>query len=321
MALVLLLARAALAGETGAKKVLSGKDMKSKLGVLYLIGNVESQGMLKLADTGKLPIFKVGLADLTFGDSRAVRVKKNNPKALLVIGMSGPEFKTRTDDPVEAAKKRWKDMEKELSSVSEENRKLIDFLEAWPNMWGPSSVEEAKWYVRYTECLAEKIASAGYRPVVATYGVGGIPADKKQWPILDAMIPALRAAKQCGGAWACHGYTLEYSKDYEVEKWYSLRYRQTYAYLREKFPEVADLPMILSEGGVDKQGDPDKDGWQARGSKEKYEDWLTWYDSEICKDPYVLGVTLFKIGSPDTWKSFDLEPVAGWLAEYLTKRG
>ena len=190
----------------------------------------------------------------------------------------------------------------------------IDFLEFVPNMWEPKTVEQAHWYCEFIRLLAPKIASLGLRPVVLTSGVGGLPVEPK---ILDAMVPALRVAKECGGAWACHGYTIKYTMDTEVESWYSLRYRRAYAYLQKNHPEVADLPMILTEGGVDKLGDPDKDGWQARGTAGQYKRWLIWYDNELMKDDYVLGVTLFKIGAPSIWKSFDLEPIAPGLLNYL----
>jgi hypothetical protein len=37
------------------------------------------------------------------------------------------------------------------------------------------------------------------------------------------------------------------------------------------------------------------------------------------KDDQVLGVTLFEIGAPTIWKSFELEPVVPWLREHWQK--
>jgi hypothetical protein len=130
------------------------------------------------------------------------------------------------------------------------------------------------------------------------------------------MVPGLRLAKHLGGAWGCHGYTLDYTKDPNHEYYYALRYRAAYNYFKEHHPELMDFPMVLLEGGVDLKGDPDKDGWLARGSLEKYVDWLDWYNEQLMQDDYVLGVTLFKIGAPSIWKSFELEPVVPWLFEH-----
>ena len=48
----------ALIRELPGRPCLSGKDMPSKLGVLYLMDSIESQGMYDLADSGLLPIVK-----------------------------------------------------------------------------------------------------------------------------------------------------------------------------------------------------------------------------------------------------------------------
>jgi hypothetical protein len=77
------------------------------------------------------------------------------------------------------------------------------------------------------------------------------------------------------------------------------------------------LPLILTEGGVDRDGNPQTSGWQARGDTARFEDWLTWFDGALAQDAYVLGVTLFESGDAGGWPSFDIEPVADWLAMRL----
>jgi hypothetical protein len=79
------------------------------------------------------------------------------------------------------------------------------------------------------------------------------------------------------------------------------------------------MPLILTEGGVDESGTPATSGWQARGTAADYERWLNWFDSQLQQDLYVMGCTLFEIGNPESWgwPSFDLEPIAGWMRNYL----
>jgi hypothetical protein len=311
---VFILLFSAVAGWAGDREVMSGKDMKSKLGLLYLDGGQPAQNLLPVVDGGKVPIMKIPVNDLSRPDSVAVRLKKANPKAIVVVGIGaqGSDMKAYRD-PDEVFAKWMKEKEGNLKTL-QANRGRVDFVSFMPNMWEPASVEEAVWYCRYVALAAPEIAEMGFRPIILQSGVGGLPIKPE---ILDAMLPAFRTAKRCGGAWACHGYTLDYTMDAGRESFTSLRYRRAYSYLRKAHPDVADLPMILMEGGVDKAGDPNKDGWQARGSQEKFTEWLGWFDSELMKDSQVLGVCLFKIGGADGWKSFDLDPVAPWLAGYL----
>jgi hypothetical protein len=244
-------------------------------------------------------------------------LKKANPKSIIVVGVGAQAKEMKIDrDPPQVYSKWATEKRGELQALIA-HRDKVDYLSFMPNMWEPRTQEQAEWYCRYIAHAAPQIAGMGFRPIVLQSGVGGLPIEPK---ILDAMAPAFRTAKKYGGAWACHAYTVEYTTDEHKESYYSLRYRRAYDYLRKAHPDVADLTMILMEGGVDKAGNPDKDGWQARGSKEKFIAWLNWLDEQLLKDEQVLGVCLFKIGDVDSWKSFDVDPVAPWLEQHLREK-
>jgi hypothetical protein len=282
--------------------------MPSKLGVLYLMDSVESQGMYDLADSGLLPIIKTGPETA----SRAWRTIQHTPDVIWVLS-GGGQLDWKKESPKAAADRRYPEIVKNFEKVPEAWRPRVDFLELTPCMWEPKSPEQGAWYSEYLVELLPRIAGLGPRPIVLNSGVGGLPVEGK---VLEPMVPGLRLAHHLGGAWGCHGYTIQYTMDENNESWYSLRYRRAYDWFSEHHPELMDLSMILLEGGVDDKGDPDKDGWLFRGSLDDYTDWLTWYDGELKKDDYVLGVTLFKIGAPTTWKSFELEPVVPWLLDH-----
>jgi hypothetical protein len=286
----------------------TGKGMPSKLGVLYLMGAIESQGMYDLADSGNLPIIKTGGVT----PDRAWRAIQHNPDIIWVCSAGAP-LNWKEETPKKGADRMEAAVREEFRRIPQPWQHRVDFIEMAPCMWEPTSPEQAVWYSEYLCELLPRVADLGPRPIVLNSGVGGLPIDGK---ILKPMAPGLRLAHHLGGAWGCHGYSNEYTMDEHTESWFSLRYRQAYNFFREHHPELMDFPMILLEGGIDKLGDPDKDGWMARGSLKKFTDWLTWYDDQLRRDDYVLGVTLFKIGAPSTWRSFELEPVVPWLLDH-----
>lgn len=298
----------------------------SKLSI-HLIGSY-TEGAKRII-AAKPRVIKVLDPQASAGMREAMRdYKRRHPRGLVVMRVweRTPDVRYRLeDDPVQSADDFWnRVLQPAVNALSASDRRLVDYLEG-PNecentpCWG--SVEEARWFGRFWERLAERIAQAGFRPCVGSIPVGNPPGSISEIRAkLEAFLPALRAAKRWNGAWSYHSYSIEYTTDVALEYWYSLRYRIFYEFLRERHPDLANLPMILTEGGIDRAGNPNNDGWRARGDAAKFQKWLLWYDSELKKDPYIIGVTLFQIGNPGGWWSFDVEPVAGWLADVIANR-
>jgi len=295
-----------------------GKVSDSKLGI-HLIGRY-TPGARKIVAAGPR-VIKV--LDLHGEMLKAIRdYKSRHPDGVVVVRIYTRLRYEREADPVEAARDYWlRGLRPALGRLSERDRKLIDYLEgpneceAYP-AW--ESVETARWFARFWVELARIMSRNGFKPCVGSIPVGNPPGTVGEIEAkLEAFLPALREAEKLRGAWSYHAYSLEYSTDPSKERWTSLRYRIFYEYLRRKHPELADLPMILTEGGIDRRGDPERDGWRARGDEARFERWLIWFDRELRKDDYVLGCALFQIGDPAGWRSFDLEPIADWLAAYL----
>ena len=208
-----------------------------------------------------------------------------------------------------------------MNALSASDRALIDYLEG-PNEGDSTptwqSLQSAQWFTGFWTNLSPLIAAAGFKPCIGSIAVGNPPGTPSQIQSnISTFVPALRQAKSLGGAWSYHAYTINYTTDTGVEYYYSLRYRQFYSQFASQYPDLADMPLILTEGGVDQSGTPSTSGWQARGTAADYERWLNWFDHQLAQDPYVLGCTLFELGNPAGWSSFDLEPVAGWLGNYL----
>lgn len=248
--------------------------------------------------------------------------KQRYPQGRVVLRIYTQKSYARDAGPEASATDYWQTaLWPPLQRLSQEDRALIDTLEgpneceAYP-AW--ESAETAGWYARFWVRLAALMAEAGFRPCVGSIPVGNPPGEPAEIAAkIAAFVPALQAALRLGGCWSYHAYTLRYSTDEGVERWYSLRYRMLHDMMVQRAPELADLPLLLTEAGVDQGGNPQTDGWQARGTAAQVEAWLQWFDARLREDPYVIAATLFQSGDTSGWPSFDTEPINGWLAEHL----
>src|SRR5439155_2035220 len=263
------------------------------------------------------------ILDLGSGMLQAARAyKAGTTNGKIVLRIYTPKSYPITDDPAADATNFWTTvLQPPLNALSASDRALIDYLEG-PNEGDSTptwqSLQSAQWFTGFWTNLSPLIAAAGFKPCIGSIAVGNPPGTPSQIQnYISTFVPALRQAKSLGGAWSYHAYTINYTTDTGVENFYSLRYRQFYSQFLSQYPDLADMPLILTEGGVDQSGTPATSGWQARGTGSDYERWLNWFDHQLAQDSYVLGCTLFEIGNPGGWSSFDLEPIAGWLGNYL----
>jgi len=294
-----------------------GKPFTSKIGI-HLIGSYTA-GVKKIV-AARCPVIKI--LDIHQPMLDAARdYKAANPKGIVVLRVFTPIQHEATQDPEERAKLYWEQVVKpSITRLTPEQKKLIDYVEG-PNecelpCW--RSVSDAEWIVKFYEALVPMMVESGLKPCIGNIPVGNPPGPPEEVEAkIRAFIPALRLAKKVGGCWSYHSYTLKYTKDPGIEIHYSLRYRRFYKTFAKYAPDLKNMPIILTEGGVDSDGSyPGVSGWK-RDTAEKFQDWLKWFDSEMKKDRYVKGITLFEIGDPAVWDSFDLEPMADWLAGYL----
>ena len=171
--------------------------------------------------------------------------------------------------------------------------------------------EKMKWNGLFWLRLTELNQSLGLKTCI-----GSIPVGNSAGEDFSYIIEELRQMKNMGAALCYHSYTFHYSTDINEEIYLSLRYRQYYSYFSQNAPDLLSMPLIISEGGVAENGDPYA-GYLKSNKIEEYKSWLTWFDQEIRKDNYVIGVTLFQIGNDSDWGYFNLEPIADWLSNYI----
>jgi hypothetical protein len=304
----------------GAPAQAKEKPFVSKIGIHLLVKYTDGAKKIIQANC---PIIKI--LDCHPDMMAALRdYKTAHPKGIVVLRIYTNNRYDITADPAASAKDYWDTrLWPQLSQLTEQQKKWIDYLEG-PNeydtcpAWG--TVADVEWFCKFWLALAPIMYEHGFKPCLASISVGNPSGPPEEVEAkIKAFIPALRLAKKLGGSWSYHPYTIKYTKDPSVEIHYSLRYRRFYDILAKHAPDLKDLPIVFTEGGVDSDGTHgNKPGWK-RDTPEKFKDWLAWFDSEIKKDSYVKGCTLFQIGHPEGWDSFDLEPLADWLAGYLGK--
>jgi hypothetical protein len=285
--------------------------------------------------------YTVGSSNIVYGKPRVLKVlgldsgwpggmieamrdyRLKVPQGEIVARIYSPREYSLAEDATVAAGHFWTNiLEKSLNYLSASDRGLIDYLEGpnegqTPTLGYPFSapLEASRWINQFWTNLTPRIVAGGFKPCIGSIAVGNPGGDPHAH--LGAFVPALRQAKAAGGAWSYHSYTIQYTTDLAVEFWYSLRYRQFYDFFAAHFPDLSAMPLILTEGGVDETGNPNTSGWRARGSAADYQRWLNWFDQQLQQDAYVMGCTLFQNGDPGGWWSFELEPIAPWMRDYL----
>jgi hypothetical protein len=222
---------------------------------------------------------------------------------------------------------------------------FVDYWEGW-NEFVPVNAERMQWFATFEATRACTMQAHGFRAAV-----GGFSTGVPEYDLMAGFLPAIEAAKRCGGIFHLHEYdspTFDCKAAVNVPNIIpgapalsvpagplALRYRFWYeGYFKPR--GLGDVPLIISELGIDGiLPSPACDDSGGGGWKDYQEWWirrgfgtdgprgyvkaLEWYDAEMRRDPYVLGAALFATGALDTgspWHKFDLHDVLLPLAIY-----
>jgi hypothetical protein len=226
----------------------------------------------------------------------------------------------------------------------------VDVWEGW-NEFVPVDRERMAWYARFEARRACQMQALGFRAAVGGFSVG-VP----EYDQMADFMPALEAAYRCDGIFTLHEYNSP-TMDCGVTSgragiipgapnlgsvelgYHTLRYRFWYeGYLKPR--GLGTLPLVISEAGVEGRptpggpcDDPSGRAWKA------YQNWwvangegatgdaayinvLSWYDTRLRQDSYVVGATVFTGGaiqSDSTWYPFDLHDAFVALAKYAVQ--
>lgn len=224
----------------------------------------------------------------------------------------------------------------------------VDYWEGW-NEFVPVNAERMRWLAAFEAAFACQMQARGWRAAV-----GGFAAGTPELPDMQAFLPALQAAKRCGGIFHLHEYNaprldcgvspagaagvIPNAPALSVPAGpLTLRYRFWYELIL-KPNGLGDLPLVISETGLDDvNGCPGlpsgpwkrvRDWWTGAGGlggddKQIYVEQLAWYDAQLRQDAYVLGATVFTVSALDPangWHPFDIHDILIPLAFYVASQ-
>lgn len=292
------------------------RQQLSKLGI-FILGGMSSGSQKILAAKPKI----IKFLDPQYDDDQmkaAKNYKLTNPNGIIVLrlyqGTTNIKY-TVSSDPVRSAEEFFAVVIRPGLQMFGGDLKYFDYLqtpnefENTPEWWGEA---KTTWNGKFWLRLTQLNKTAGIKTCVGSIPVGNTTATDMSYIIDD-----LRLMKNMGAALCYHGYTFTYSTDVSQESQTSLRYRDWYNYFKNNEPDLYSMPLILSESGVAERGQASA-GYLTNKRITDYENWLSWYDKQLQKDPYVVGATIFQIGDEGNWESFNLEQISGWLANHIS---
>jgi hypothetical protein len=293
---------------------------KSKLGI-HVVRN-SSPDIMEFIRVTKPAVVKA-VDDLHW----LIEVKEASPKTV-TIGRINVTNQDRVGDPEEAARA--------FVAANLEKYKFNTGVDYWEGWNEPDPGPEMGWYARFEAERARQMAAHGLR-----VAVGGFSAGVPEWDEFVAFLPAIEAAKKYGGILTLHEYgapTMDYAVGAGIpgraarpdRGALALRYRFWYEDLLK--PLGLAIPLVISEAGIDgpvNQTGPEGLGWKDFGRywstkgmggdpEGIYIDQLAWYDSNVRRDSYLIGFTVFTAGAPSgDWATYDITGILPKLAYYV----
>ena len=186
---------------------------------------------------------------------------------------------------------------------------VVDYWEVL-NENKPPTIAGHVWLAEFFVAAMDIAEANGHRLALFSYSTG-VP----QWHEWEAIVETgvFGRAKAGGHALALHEYDWpvidrlwgEPTEDlppYEDRGVLAGRYRHLYRDFLIPRDEV--VPLVITECGLDPAVDLTV---EAPGWREWYVKDMIWYDTKLREDDYVVGATMFSVGTFAQWKPYDYE--------------
>jgi hypothetical protein len=257
-------------------------------------------------------------------------VKKVSPETITLGRFAEGEQKFE-GDPQERARQFVNEHAKRYLANSG-----VDYWLGW-NEPVFESLEDVAWYAAFEAERTKAMAELGLRVAVGNFSAGTPEPEE-----FEAFMPALTTVQEHDGILAVHEYSAPSMQDgvgaglpglEALPQHGALTLRYRYWYTHYILPQDLEIPLVVTEAGVDGGVLPPKgielNGWRDFDNdvaeldeplfvqtSETYLQQLNWYDDQLRRDPYVYGFALFNVGDDDgRWASFDMTDQLTDLAE------
>ena len=297
-----------------------------QVAITYDMANYMQQEALTLDEpTG---VSKIGL-HVTRNNSPAIMdfVTEAQPSVVVAVGDIGwlADVKAASPDTITLARLAESDQSYE-GDPTERAREFVaqnagiylshpavDYWLGW-NEPVISSQSDMAWYAQFESERVIAMAELGLKVAIGNFSVG-VPEPAT----FGQFLTAVETAQSYDGIMALHEYSapdmwsgvgagvpgLTLGSDYGS---LTLRYRIWYDnYLQ---PANLVIPLVITEAGIDGgvlTEDLSFGGWKDAMTDYQYLEQLSWYDDELRRDPYVLGMAVFNAGDDSgDWESFDV---------------
>ncbi len=184
---------------------------------------------------------------------------------------------------------------------------VVDYWEILNEQKPPTMAGHA-WLAEFFIAAMDIAEANGYRLALFSYSTG-VP----QWHEWEAIVETgvFARAKAGGHVLALHEYDWPVSNQrwseptedlppYEDRGVLNCRYR--YLYRDFLIPRDEVIPLVITESGLDPVlGGPDLEiPW-----RERYVEEMTWCDTKLREDDYVIGTAMFSIGTFLNWVDYE----------------
>lgn len=272
----------------------------SKLGVHVVQNN--DPAIMEFVRQSQPAVMK-GVGDLGF----LAEVRAQSPRTIIVGRIDDIFIQNYIGNPEEAAREY---VNKHLNTYRA--NPAIDYWEGWnePDP-GPGLMS---WYARFEQERIKAMAEHGLKSAI-----GGFPPGVPEIDEFAMFLPAVETGIQYGAIMTLHegdisegnllflyGSPLPGYPAYPDRGLMSLRYRWFYREILE--PANMVIPLVVSE--------LEFAGWDSTSEAELIGQ-LAWYDTEVRKDGYFIGFTVFTAGAINQWIEFNVNQILPELTTYV----
>ena len=286
--------------------ILAGEEPDTTLLGLHLL-NWASQaqvlGLVKqLVDAGH----PMGvLKGLTGAEGTLNEAKRISPQTVIIFrsiihGFTGGDCPNADNDPIAEAREWVESLQRHWTKVNADYYELSNECGASIEWVRDFSIEAMKVAGEYGQCLLLFSFPAG-TPDIEEY--------ETLIPVFEYALANPCASGRLHGV-AMHAYTgNEGGRLSEASVWLAFRHRLIYDYLKQRIPNVTDVPVYYTEAG---QGS----GYEIESCEDITLDAIQ-YIYQLEEDPYVKGVNLWNVGTIPNVAWVDLTPCLGTIGSAL----